>query len=146
MAEGCIKCKSQTRSEQKAPVSLLSSVLVVLIPKCPLCVMAYSSALTVCGGEDVYMSSNNWLSFAPILLSLLIIGLIARRPKGQRTYFALAMAGVAALGIVLVHQLVIPPVYYNVAAALQFLAIWLNGSLISFVSTFMRTKRVQANG
>ncbi len=103
--------------------------------------MAYTSALTICGGESMYMAENNWLSYFPIILALITTGLIARNHRGGRTYVALVMATLSTLVIVLVHQLVIPSFYYNVAAAMLFLAIWLNGSMISFVSTFVGMKR-----
>lgn len=140
MPEGCNKCNSRAPARKTTSLSIWSTLLIVLLPKCPLCVMAYSSALTICGGESIYMQSNNWLSFFPIALALVIVGLIARNYRGGRTLVALGLAGLGSVAILLVHQLILPPLFYDLSAALLFLAIWLNGSMFSFVSTFVKVR------
>ena len=116
--------------------SLLGGLLVVIIPKCPLCIMAYTSAITMCGGDDMVMAHNNWLSYVPLALSALIIGLIAYNRKGTRTWFALAIALVATGLITATHQMWLGAQFYNYGTILLFFAIWLNSNYIHTLRYF----------
>lgn len=135
MKNSCNNCTDVTAASKNGGLSVLSSLLVIIIPKCPWCIMAYSSAITVCGGEDMYMSENNWVSVLPIILSAAIIFLIYRNKRGIRTWVAMSLAVVSLLMIIGVHQTLIPSFNYELAAALQFFSIWLNGNLKSFIES-----------
>ncbi|MEM8896323.1 MAG: hypothetical protein AAGC88_17220 [Bacteroidota bacterium] len=128
----CAHCSTEKKVHIGTSTSFFSALMVVLIPKCHLCVMAYSSAITICGGPDMYMQSNNWLSYLPLVLGLFIIGVIQWNYRGVRSALA---AGIAICGFLLIlftHQLVIDPIYYHIGTALMFGAIWLNSNMISF--------------
>ncbi len=115
--------------------SWLSALLVIIIPKCPFCVMAYSSAITICGGSDMYFSENNWVSFIPVVMAALIVLFIMLNHRGNRTYYAMTVAFAGFVMVALTHQLVIDPAFYNVGATILFGAIWMNGSFLFFFST-----------
>ena len=85
----------------------------IVLPKCPFCVMAYSSAITMCGGPSMYLSGNNWVSYIPLLLGVVIISMILLNRRGIRTYYALLIGAIGFLMILLTHQLVIESVFYN---------------------------------
>ena len=138
MEKACTKCTSQRKRNLTLQPSFLGSLLIVIIPKCPFCIMAYSSALTMCGGKSIYLAQNNWLSYVPLLLSVLMIYILIRNYKGQRTRFAIGLAVAGAALLLLVHQLTISPAFYNLGAILLFFAVWLNGSLLSFVREMTR--------
>ena len=138
MEKVCTKCKSQRKDNLALKSSFLSSLLIVILPKCPFCIMAYSSALTMCGGKSIYLAQNNWVSYIPLVLSMVILYILVRNNKGQRTFAAI---GAAVLGIsilVMVHQVQLSPGYYNLGAFLLFFAVWLNGSFLSFVRQINR--------
>ena len=134
MSKVCTKCKSQSKLNTALQPSFLGSLLIVIIPKCPFCVMAYSSAITMCGGKSLYLAQNNWISYVPLLLSLVIIYILVKNYKDQRTLMAIGLAVSGSTLLVLVHQTIVGPVFYNLGAILLFSAIWLNGSLLSFIS------------
>lgn len=130
MSSDCSKCVGKKRINLSTKSSLLGGLLVVLIPKCPLCIMAYTGAITMCGGENMVLEGNNWLSFIPLALSALIVGLIAFNRKGTRTWFALFIALAATGLITATHQLWLPGQFYNYGTILLFFAIWLNSNYI----------------
>jgi hypothetical protein len=135
MAASCSTCKEDKKKIWAGNSSIFSMLLVILIPKCPFCIMAYTSAISMCGGADMYFSQNNWVSYIPIVLSLVVIALIFMNRRGKRTNVALALATVGFILILLTHQLILTAVWYNAGTILLLLAIWLNGSFSSFVSS-----------
>ena len=93
--------------------------------------MAYTSAITMCGGPDMYMAENNWASYLPIVLSFVIIAMILINNRGLRTYYALFVSIVGAVSITLVHQLILPEYFYYLGTGLLFLGIMVNSSLLA---------------
>lgn len=132
MSNDCISCTTSKTNKISTGSSLFSALLVVVIPKCPICIMAYTSAVTMCGGPDMYMAENNLISYTPILLSVVIMGLIFYNRKGWRTWIALVIAILGGCFVLLTHQLILPAKFYDVGTILLFLAIWFNGNFISF--------------
>ena len=110
--------------------SVLSTFLLIILPKCPFCIMAYSSAITICGGPDMYLMSNNWVSFVPLALALFINVMLLLNWRGRRTFNALLVSLVGFSLILMTHQLILSSGFYNLGAMLLFMSIWLNGSFI----------------
>ena len=140
MLSNC-KCHPTKNINKSSSASLLSTVLLIILPKCPFCIMAYSSAITICGGPDMYMMSNNWISYVPLVLALFINLMLFFNWRGQRTFYALLIAMAGFTLISLTHQLVLSPVFYNLGAGMLLMSIWLNSSLISLLDKFRRTLR-----
>ena len=134
MKADCAQCKPEKVAGIKPGASVLSTFLIILIPKCPFCLMAYSSAITMCGGKSIYMSQNNWVSFIPLFLGVLIMLLLIKNFRDSRSGMAIAIAAFGTALLIGVHQVIIPPIFYNVGASFLFFAIWLNGSFLSFVA------------
>ena len=134
MNKSCNRCTSHTRFKTRSQVPFISSLLIIIIPKCPFCIMAYSSAITMCGGKSIYMAQNNWISHIPLLLSILILYLLIRNYKDQRTIFAILFAVMGFVLLMLVHRYILISDFYNLGAVFLIFSIWLNGSLLSFVS------------
>lgn len=132
MSQQCKKCDFSRKDSAFQNSSFLSSALVILIPKCPFCIMAYSSAISVCGGQSMYMESNNWVSFIPIILAVAVFVFIALNSRGRRTFVAKSVALVSILLILLSHQLIIESVYYDLGSIGLLISIWINGSLLHF--------------
>ncbi len=131
-------CKGQSQKAKNKPTSLLSLLLIIVLPNCPFCIMAYSSAITMCGGPDMYMAENNWASYLPITLSMVIIAIIWINKRGKRTTYALLSAMVGAMLIVLVHQLILAEAFYYLGTTLLFVGILINSS---FVAVYHALKR-----
>ncbi|MEL6536661.1 MAG: hypothetical protein AAFQ98_14680 [Bacteroidota bacterium] len=130
----CNSCAPAKKRQANGGTSLVSLLLVVILPKCPFCIMAYTSAITMCGGPAMYWQSNNWVSYIPLVLSVVILAMILLNWRGIRTWFALAMAMAGAFLILSTHQLWLSPTYYSWGSGLLFVAIWANGSFMSFMN------------
>lgn len=141
MPRHCKKCNTTRKVYTFRNSSFFSAILIILIPKCPFCIMAYSSAITICGGQDIYMTSNNWVSFIPILLSAVVFSMIVLNRKGVRTWIAAVMAVLSTLLILLSHQLMVPASFYTIGGVGLLLAIWVNGNLFSFVNQLINKIR-----
>ena len=147
MSIDCKACESPTKKKATSGTSLLSALLVVIIPKCSICVMAYSSAIALCGGEAFYHAENNWVSYIPIALSMLIVGLIIKNWRGNRSTYALILSIIGLAMIILSHQLIIDSTYYNIGSALLFVAVWFNSNLLHTIQLFrskMTSKEIHA--
>jgi hypothetical protein len=140
MLSNC-NCHPSKKVNKASSVSVLSTFLLIILPKCPFCIMAYSSAITICGGTDMYFRSNNWVSYVPLVLALFINLMFLFNWRGQRTLYALTIAMVGFTLISLTHQLVLSPIFYDLGAVLLLMSIWLNSSLISLLNKFRRKLR-----
>ena len=129
MLSNC-NCHPSKKVNKASSVSVLSSFLLIILPKCPFCIMAYSSAITICGGPDMYLMSNNWVSFVPLALALFINVMLLLNWRGRRTFNALLVSLVGFSLILMTHQLILSSGFYNLGAMLLFMSIWLNGSFI----------------
>ena len=89
----------------------------------------------------MYLMSNNWVSYVPLVLALFINLMLLFNWRGQRTLYALMIAMVGFTLISLTHQLMLSSVFYNLGAALLLMSIWLNSSLISLLHKFRRKLR-----
>jgi len=134
MRTDCKKCYSFRRLSAYRGTSYISTLLIILIPKCPFCIMAYTSAITMCGAQDLYLNSNNWVSYIPLLLSGVIITMIMLNNRGVRTIFSGVIAFVGFLMILFTHQLFLPANFYNWGTILLVVAIWTNSNFMAFVA------------
>ncbi len=141
MAIDCKSCSTEKPTITNIKTSLLSALLVVIIPKCSICVMAYSSAIALCGGESFYHQSNNWVSYIPLFLSALIVTLIVKNWRGTRSILALTLALSGLLMIVGSHQLIIASHYYEIGSVLLFISVWFNSNLLHTIQLIQRRFR-----
>lgn len=139
-------CNGQKEASKYKHTSLFSLLLIIILPNCPFCIMAYTSAITMCGGPDIYLAENNWASVVPIILSVLIIGMIALNSRGQRTYVAMLLAILGSLLILGVHQLYLEESFYYIGTFLLFFGIWVNSSFIYIfftIKSYLLSSKVQ---
>lgn len=136
MANDCRSCTTEKPDKVNIRTSFLSALLVVILPKCSICVMAFSSAIALCGGDAIYHQSNNWVSYIPIGLSALICGLIIKNWRGVRSYYAIALAWIGLTMVISSHQLLIDPSFYNIGSGLLFIAVWFNSNLLHTIQLF----------
>ena len=133
MSYTCKKCTSTSNRAVSNSSSWISALLIVIIPKCPLCIMAYSSAITMCGGPELYSHGGHWLSYIPLALSLFIMIMLLLNYKDRRTTYALIIALFGSILVLLNQQQLLGTYFYYLGTVLLTLSIWLNGSLFSFL-------------
>lgn len=134
MARSCTKCTTKDEVPVVQGSSFLSTFLIIIIPKCPFCVLAFSSAISVCGGEMVYMNSNNWASYIPMALSAFTIAMVLLNKNGKRTTASILVAFIGTAMIVGAIELILDSAYYTLGSVLLIMAVWLNGSFLSLIS------------
>ncbi len=138
-------CKTKLYAPKKVEaangsMSFLSTILLILIPKCPLCLTAYMSAM-------VLFFDIEYATLVPVLLhtkpimGLLIITMILLNRKDKRTLIALAIAGLALTMLIL-------KTYFGTALFMPdwiiyiafIFAIWYNGNFQYFYN-FIRSRK-----
>lgn len=112
-------------------MSLLSTILLILIPKCPLCLTAYMSAMVLFFDIENEQLVPILLHAKPVL-GMLILLMIILNYRGRRTLISLGVAAVAMVLLLL-------KTYYATALMPDWLlytvfifAIWYNGNFHYF--------------
>jgi len=132
-------------TQTKKKYGFFVGLLLAILPKCPFCIMAYSSTVVLCGKDILIENQQNHYSTLSIFLtaffcSLIIAGLLLNF-HGLRTKYALVLSG---LGILTILNSAIRngglDLYY-LGISVVFIAVWLNGSLISILRKFKNTLR-----
>ncbi len=136
-------CKTRLAPARKGSgaqgsMSLLSTILLILIPKCPLCMTAYMSAMVL------FFDVQNeelvpFLLHAKPVLGALILLMILLNFRGKRTFISLGIAA-ASMAILLLKT------YYATSLmpdwllySAFFFAIWYNGNFQYFYR-FIRSR------
>lgn len=132
----CTGCSSSKKYKIFSSTSWLGALFVALVPKCSLCVVAYSSAITVCGGQELYLEQSSWLSVVPLFLCLITFIMIIMNRRGLRTVLAAFLVIVASLIFYNVRLGILNDYYYHIASATLFSAVWLNTSFLSVLNQF----------
>jgi hypothetical protein len=131
----CKTCNTPPNA-RKVNVGFISGMMLVILPKCPFCIMAYTSTAMLCGeGSLVELSKTHNSPLTIIITSLLgLITLCAIffNKKGRKTWYAFAFA-LTGISMILfsVIQFGGQSLYYA-GMIFVFVGVWLNGSLMWF--------------
>jgi hypothetical protein len=145
-------CVCPSKSEVKlknSPTTLLGALLIAIIPKCPFCMLAYSSAITVCSTKAMVHSSG-WTSYISISLALITLFIVLYNYKGTRTIVAASLILFGSI-IILYSELYSGQVsHYYFGCVFLVIGAWANGSLLFFVkfvkSTFKKKADLSIHG
>ena len=116
--------------------SWLSVLLIIILPKCPLCVMAYSGAMTMCSGNMIYPNAGSESVYFLLGLSALVLLGIILNYRGRRTQMALVIALVGITNLILSQLYWYTEVSYYLSVLIIITGIWYNGSLYHFIKHF----------
>lgn len=136
MTTNCNSC-TEVVKKPKGRLGILSFLFLVILPKCPFCIMAFTSTAMLCGeGINMEVSktyNSNLTIFTTALLGLITIASIILNRRGRRTWYALLLS-VVGLGCLLFSVVKYggQPLYYT-GILLVFFGVWLNGSLMWFL-------------
>ena len=136
--DDCKPCKKKRIvSGEKKRLGLLTTLLLVLLPKCPFCLMAFSSTVILCGKAGA-MSELTHTSPATIFITsffcFLVLISILFNYRDARTKYALLLVATGCLFVIC--SVCIGgglPLYYS-GVILLFVGVWLNASLLFVIS------------
>ena len=132
-------CPKEKKPKRKArPLSVLSGLLIVLLPKCPFCILTFSSAITLCSGAKIYQHAPSWASFISIGLAALTLLLLAWNYKGRRTLGAAALVLLGSWFIISSELQTGELAEYYWGAFFLLLGVWMNGSFLFFFRLWVR--------
>ncbi len=126
-------CSLKKKEDKSNPLSMSAWLIIALLPKCPLCLLSYSTAISLCSGKTLFQDTVGWTSYIPIFLALVLIGTFIYNFKGRKTLKAIL---IAVLGCVIIlfgeyFSKSIATYYYGTAVLL--FACWVNGSFSFFM-------------
>ena len=125
-------CPNKKPKIRKRNLPLLFTVIIAILPKCPFCILAYSSAITMCSGQQWNEHSPSVYSSISIVLALVVIFSILFNYRDFRSVLAffLALSG----GFLVAYSELISGemMLYNYGTILLLFGALLNGSLIHF--------------
>ncbi len=133
----CKPCKKRkTVSAGKKQFGLLTTILLILLPKCPFCLMAFSSTLILCGkagavSEMAHSSSTTIFITSFFCLSVLLSIILNYRDVRTRYAWLLAAAGC----LLIMYSVCVgggTPLYYS-GVMIVFIGVWLNASLLYII-------------
>jgi hypothetical protein len=136
MTQGTIHCKCKTHHKvrlKKSYYPLLGSLLIAILPKCPFCIVAYTSAITVCSAKSLTEYTPEWTSYIPISLAMLTFCIVVWNYKGKKTIAACAL--ILAGGILITYSELYSGQLssYYWGSALLVMGVWVNGNFSYFV-------------
>ena len=129
-------CKTRLSRPKKGAgangsMSLLSTILLILIPKCPLCLTAYMSAMVLFFDIENEQLVPMLLHAKPVLGALIIL-MILLNFRGRRTFVSLGIAVVSMVFLLLKTYYATPLLPDWVLYTAFFFAIWYNGNFQYF--------------
>ena len=133
------KCKQQPIKKNKQSIPpLFTGILVAILPKCPYCILAYSSAITMCSGTKLYSHTPDWTSYLPIALAAVTLLLILLNYKGKRTLIAAALVA-AGSAFMLTGAFYFGDInLYYIGTFLLLFGVWVNASFRFFYRQWIR--------
>jgi hypothetical protein len=132
--DSCSRCEKNTNTPSKRNYTFFAGILLAILPKCPFCMMAYSSTVMLCGNNSVSSYQQGHQSLTTICITsffcLLVVAGLLLNYQGRRTKIALA---ISTFGIFLIMRTIFygggQELYY-LGVSVVFMGVWLNGSLI----------------
>ena len=139
LPEKSCSCPSKKKkSVSKSAYPLLSSVFIALLPKCHFCILAYSSAITLCSGTKIYDHSPEWTSFVSIGLAALTLVFILINYRGKRTVFSAIMVIIGSILIIRTELYTGEIIEYYYGVFLLLIGVWVNASFYYFYYKFIK--------
>lgn len=120
-------------------MSFLTTLLLILIPKCPLCLTAYMSAAVLFFDIENEQLVPVLLHAKPVLGGVILLMILLNR-RGKRTLISLGLASLTMVLLLLKTYYAIDLLPDGMLYAAFILAIWYNGNFMYFYR-FIRSGR-----
>lgn len=138
MASKCA-CKAGTKKKSfdSSILSFVAGFFIALLPKCPFCILAYSSAITLCSGKKIYCHDPTWSSYISIALAVFTLVVILLNYKGIKTIVAALLVVIGSISLVWSEMYTgdITEYYWGVFFLLS--GVWLNANLMYFYNKYL---------
>ncbi len=125
--------KKHVGTKSKGLFSFVPGLLIALIPKCPFCILSYTSAITVCSSKNLGAYVPHWTSWISIGFVIITLAITLYNYKGFRTQ----MAGLFILigGVLIGYSELFTGLlqFYYWGCGILILGVWINGSLPFFL-------------
>jgi hypothetical protein len=126
-------CSGKREKWKLAPhFPVLTTILIAVLPKCPFCVLAYSSAITLCSGHKVLGDAVGWGSWLCLALAAFTLLMILLNYRGRRTWLAATLVLLGSALIIRTEWFTANLNDYYLGVFLLMMGIWLNGSFYYF--------------
>jgi hypothetical protein len=137
------KCPKKHSSKSKKFYSVIPGILIALIPKCPFCILTYTSAITICSTKNISGHAPHWTSWLSIGFAFLTLIITLYNYKGQRTLIAAGLIFLGS-GLIVYSELFtgLLQTYYWGCGILIF-GVWVNGSFMYFLRLIFRDLKIQ---
>ena len=139
----CPKKHSQNNSRKL--YSLVPALFIALIPKCPFCILTYTSAITICSSKSLGSYAPHWTSWISIAFATLTLIVTLYNYKGQRTLIASALI-VAGSALIVYSELftgLLQPYYWG--CGILIFGVWVNGSFMYFFRMIFKVQDSRFN-
>ncbi len=117
--------------------SLWVGILLVLIPKCPLCLITYSGAVGLCGAANYSTGYPDWSIWLTLAFLVGVFVMLQYNFKGNKTLIAellLALGGATMLSYMMFD---LAEFTFYLSTVLVLFSAWLNGSFMHFYSVLI---------
>ena len=126
------KCPSERKVKIKnSPLPFFSLLLIAILPKCPFCMLAYSTAITVCSTKAI-AHTTGWASYVSISLVLITLIIVLYNFKGKRTLTAASLILLGTIFISYSELLSGSVTHYYIGSVALLIGVWANGSFLFF--------------
>ena len=142
------KCKcgpGRNEVRTRSVLPLFSGILIALIPKCPFCILAYSSAMTLCSGSKIYQHTPNWTSYISIGLAVLTLFFVLLNYRGWRTIVAAGLIVGGSCFIVVSETFTGMPSHFYIGAVFLMSGVWVNANFMYFYRLLVQRLRVKVS-
>jgi hypothetical protein len=132
----CRQCRKAKKPADKH--TWLTGMLMVILPKCPFCVFAYSSTIMLCSKDSFTSKTNLHHSGSTILFTVILcvftLAGIGFNWRGRRTTYAIGIALTGCLMAVFSVLYGGGELLYYSGVLLIFAGVWFNGSMLYVIN------------
>ncbi len=132
---GCLSKGSLTT--KGSPWNTFNVILVALIPKCPFCVLTYTSTITMCGASSMDSTYTHWALWISVGLAIITLTSVLINFKGRKTIMSASLILLASSMLVYTQLVEWNSLIYYLGCIVLFLGAWYNGSLLHFVRKYL---------
>lgn len=134
----CQKTFERKIKNKRSTFPILTGILIAILPKCPFCIAAYSSAIALCSGTKVYNQSPDWTNFISIALAVITLFMVLLNYRGKRTWIAASLVILGSALIIRTELYTGELTEYYYGALMLLLGVWANGSFVYFYKKLIK--------